>query len=267
MGQRREEGPGGFSAESFTEGPFPTRSALGHATSVTAPGARRSRMPVCKTSLIVSKAMPVQTPAPWCCSPAFSWGPPEYTGPEGAWIEDAHPPAGPQPQRGESASGGPYTSRPIASSLGSHPRGGPHPQAHSFQPQGGPTPPASEEALCLRPTAPPSGAPTPKPPASGEAPPLQLQGGPHTSRPTAPTLGGARTLRGPPPPQPPSPTPALCNRQVSASSKGCMFSPSGLQITSFYCFLSLMNSQKHVTSSPVMNVERQASAPGSRGWN
>lgn len=40
MGRETEGGPGGlFSWKSFVEGPFSYQGALGHATSVTAPGA------------------------------------------------------------------------------------------------------------------------------------------------------------------------------------------------------------------------------------
>ena len=87
---------------------------------------------------------------------------------------------------------------------------------------------------------PPSGRPPPPRPAAssfGEAPalgsphPLQLQGGPQTSRPAA-SSRGEPPPSGRPPPQPPPPMPALSAIDTFPSSKGCMFSPSGLQITS-----------------------------------
>lgn len=102
-----------------------------------------------------------------------------------------------------------------------------HPQAHSLQPWGGPYP-------------------------------LQLQGGPHTSRPTAPTLGAPPPLGRAPPAASIPYTRSVCNRHISFLERMHVIPVGFTNNFKFYCFLSLMNSQKHVTSSPVMNVERQA---------
>lgn len=87
-------------------------------------------------------------------------------------------------------------------------------------------------------------------PASGR--PLYLQA--HSPHPR-----GARTLReGPPPTASIAHTRSVCNRHVSFLERMHVFPVGFTNNFKFYCFLSLMNSQKHVTSSPVMNVERQA---------
>lgn len=65
---------GAFQLKVSQRGRLPTRVPWAMRPPSQLPGpppTSRSRRPVCKASLIVSKAMPVQTPAPWCCSPAF----------------------------------------------------------------------------------------------------------------------------------------------------------------------------------------------------
>lgn len=163
-----------------------------------------------------ARPCPSRPPAPWYCSPAFSWGPLHTQAQEGAWIEGAHPPPGPQ-----------------SPALGSpHPRGGPHPPSPqlpalgTLQPWGAPTPysfgrPPDLQARSLQ----PRGAPT-----LGEAPPTASI--PHAC--------------------------SVCNRHISFLERMHVFPIGFTNNFKFYCFLSLMNSQKHVTSSPVMNVEQQA---------
>lgn len=208
---------GGFSAGSSrqlpggegAEGPSSYQGALGHAASVTAPGAHRPQQ---EASL---RALPL------CCDCGQG---PARPGP-------LHPGAAHLPSHGALAHTGPR---------GCTHRGCPPTPRHAASGLGEPL-------------------------ASVRPHPLQPQGGPHTSRSTASSLGK------PPPgsphpcslgeraPQPPFPhTGSVCNRHISFLKRMHVFPVGFTNNFKFYCFLSLMNSQKHVTSSPVMNVERQA---------